>query len=414
MGAPLPSTVTPTTVSTTTASPSRWRTCALLFVLVLVCNADRQVLGLLAPLLCDTFAWDQRDYGHLVTAFTCAYACALIPVGRLVDRVGTRFALAGTMVLWACAGVVNACAGGFAAFLAGRLTLGAAEAGVFPTAVKVVTERFPARERALASGIFNSGAMIAAVAAPWVVLPATTWLGWRSLYVALAALALLWAAAWWFLPRPAATPRLAALPWRTVLRCRGTWTFVAGKLLADPVWFFLLFWLPDFLHRRHGLEPADAALPVATVYGIAAVGSIAGGWATALLAPFDGGTGRARHLVLLGCAVLALPVTTADAASSPWLAVLVVAAAAAAHAGWTANLYALAAGSVPAGAIGAVTAIGTMAGAVGAMVMAQCVGRLLHAGLGHGPIFLVAGCAYLIAWIIIILIDGWPQAGTAR
>ncbi len=405
MGAPLPHPVPTAVIATVPAPPSRWWTCALLSALVLVCNADRQVLGLLAPMLKDAFAWDDRDYGHLVTAFTCAYACALIPIGRCVDRLGARLALAGTMVLWTCAGVVNACAGGFAAFLAGRVTLGAAEAGVFPTAVKVVTERFPARERALASGIFNSGAMVAAVAAPLVVPPVAAWLGWRCLYAALVASALLWTVAWWRLPRHGAVaPPPATVPWRTVLRSRGTWAFVVGKLLSDPVWFFLLFWLPSFLHQRHGLEPADAALPVAMVYGLAAVGSIAGGWATTLLAPLGGGTVRARRLVLLACACLALPVMAADASDTLWPAVLVVAMAAAAHAGWMANLYALAAESVPAGAIGAVTAIGTMAGAVGAMLMAQSVGRWLHAGAGYGPFFLIAGGSYLAAWFFILLI----------
>ena len=303
-----------------------------------------------------------------------------------------------------------------------RFFLGLGEAGNFPAAIKTVAEWFPKKERALATGIFNSGTNIGALVTPLVVPWITFTWGWQAAFIATGALGFLWLIAWLLLYRsPEEHPALSSselryiqsdppdrsvkIPWLRLLPHRQTWAFSLGKFLTDPIWWVYLFWLPDFLHKRHGLGLKDFGLPLVIVYVMADVGSIGGGWISSSLIKRGWTINAGRKLAMLICALAVVPIVFAAQTSNVWIAVVLIGLAAAAHQGWSCNLFTTTSDMFPRDAVGSVVGIGGMAGAIGGMMIARLVGEILERTGSYVPIFIIAASAYLVALLIIHLLS---------
>jgi ACS family hexuronate transporter-like MFS transporter len=421
----------------------RWVICALLFLAATVNYIDRQVIGILKPTLQGEFAWSERDYAAIVFSFQLAYAIGLLLAGRVMDRLGTRLGFALAVVLWSVAAVGHAVAdrapglrfpavlldppsivllaGAAAGFALARFMLGLGEAGNFPASIKTVAEWFPRRERALATGIFNSGTNVGALVTPLVVPWITLRWGWQWAFVATGLTGFFWLAAWWRLYAvPEKHPRLGAeelayirsdpaepstpIPWLRLLPHRQTWAFSLGKFMTDPIWWVYLFWIPDFLKRNHGLDLAAVGPPLVTIYLVADVGSIGGGWLSSSLIKRGWPVNRARKTAMLACALCVTPILFASRTTHLWTAVGLVGLAAAAHQGWSANLFTTVSDMFPRRAVGSVTGIGGMAGAVGGMLIALVVGEILQRTGSYVPIFALAASIYLLALLVIHLL----------
>ena len=398
----------------------RWTIVALLFVATTINYVDRQVLGILAPTLQRELAWSETDYGDIVSWFSLVYAFGFLFAGRLLDRIGVKRGLSAAVIAWSIAAMAHALARTAAGFSLARALLGLGESAIFPAAIKTVAEWFPKRERALAAGLFNAGTNTGAIVAPLVVPAITIRWGWQSAFIITGALGLLWLLLWIPLYHdPALHPHVspaelqhiradgpdatsAPVSWLRLLGYRQTWAFAAGKLLADPVWWFYLYWLPKFLDAKYGVKLSALALPLIVVYLIADVGSIGGGWLSSALLARGWSLNRARKTAMLLMACLIVPTAFAPRAPNMWTAVLIVAVAAAAHQAWSANVYTLASDMFPRSAVGSVVGIGAFAGAMGGVVFQRVIGRILDAnGRDYAPIFAVCGGAYVVAWLII-------------
>jgi len=390
-------------------SSYRWTICALLFVATTINYVDRQVLGILAPTLQRELHWTEADYGDIVSWFSLAYAFGFLVAGRVIDWIGVRRGLAIAVVAWSAAAIGHAFARTAAGFSVARAMLGASESAIFPGSIKTVAEWFPQRERALATGIFNAGtntgAILTPLLVPWIALQ---W-GWQWAFVVTGALGLLWLLLWIPLYRnpPVTGPSVtdARVRWVSLFGHRQTWAFIVGKLMADPVWWFYLYWLPKFLDAKYGVKLAQVAAPIIAVYLIADVGSVGGGWLSSALIKRGWSVNRARKATMLAMALLIVPTTLASRAPSMWAAVIIVGVAAAAHQAWSANVYTLASDMFPKSAVGSVVGIGAFAGAMGGVVFQRVTGRVLQAnGSDYTPIFVVCGLAYVAAWTIIHLL----------
>ena len=391
-------------------SSYRWTICALLFVATTINYVDRQVLGILAPTLQRTLHWSESDYGDIVSWFSFAYAFGFLGAGRIIDWIGVRRGLATAVVAWSVAAIGHAFARTAAGFSLARAALGVSESAIFPGSIKAVAEWFPQRERALATGIFNAGtntgAILTPLLVPWIALK---W-GWQWAFVATGGLGIVWLLLWIPLYRETLRhdgPEVSGprVRWTNLFAHRQTWAFIVGKLMADPVWWFYLYWLPKFLDTRYGVKLGQLAAPIIVVYLIADVGSVGGGWLSSALIKRGWSVNRARKTTMLAMALLIVPTTLASRAPSMWAAVLIVAVAAAAHQAWSANVYTLASDMFPKFAVGSVVGIGAFGGAMGGVLFQRITGRVLQAnGSDYAPIFVVCGLAYVSAWLIIHLL----------
>jgi len=399
-------------------SSYRWTICALLFVATTINYVDRQVLGILAPTLQRELHWTEADYGDIVSWFSLAYAVGFLAAGRAMDWIGVRRGLATAVVAWSFAAIGHAFARTAAGFSIARAMLGVSESAIFPGSIKAIAEWFPQKERALATGIFNAGtnmgAILTPLLVPWIALK---W-GWQWAFIATGALGLLWLLLWIPLYRNPeygrdASVARATVPWVSLFGHRQTWAFIVGKLMADPVWWFYLYWLPKFLDAKYGVKLAQVAAPIIVVYLIADVGSVGGGWVSSALIKRGWSVNRARKATMLAMALLIVPTALVSRAPSMWAAVLIVGVAAAAHQAWSANVYTLASDMFPNFAVGSVVGIGSFAGAMGGVLFQRVTGRVLQAnGSDYAPIFVVCGLAYVTAWVIIHLLA--PRLTPAR
>jgi ACS family hexuronate transporter-like MFS transporter len=363
----------------------RWLICALLFAATTINYMDRQVLGLLAPLLQVQIGWNEVQYGYIGTSFLIAYALGLLIMGPLIAHALVNSALGFGIV---------------------RFALGFGESGNFPSAIKTVAEWFPRKERALATGIFNSGTNAGATIAPLVV-PWMAWrFGWRSAFLLTGIFSAIWIACWLTIYRsPKDDPKLspaelgyilsdpaepaARLAWSHLITHRQTWAFMAGKFLTDPVWWFFLFWLPKFFSSVHGVSLLGLGLPLVVIYNAATVGSVFGGWLAGRFLKAGWTVNRARKSAMLVCALCVIPVLSAVAA----------------HQGWSANLFTLASDLFPKSAVASVVGIGTFAGAIGGTLIATATGWLLQKTHSYVNIFAIAAFAYLFALLVIQLLS---------
>jgi len=400
----------------------RWRICALLFAATTLNYIDRQVLGVLAPDLTKQFGWSEIEYSGIVTAFQTAYAIGLVSAGALIDRLGTRIGYALAICVWSLAAMAHALAGSAAGFAAARFMLGLGEAGNFPAAIKTVVEWFPRRERAFATGLFNSGSNVGAIVAPLTVpIVAVTW-GWRAAFLFTGVLSAAWLVTWLVVYRPAAAhPRLSAserahitsdvsddpveptsrLPWAQLLRHRQAWAFAIAKFMTDPIWWFFLFWLPKYLNSEYGLTLTQIGPPLIAIYLMADIGSIGGGWIAGRFIKRGWSVNKARKGAMFLCALAVVPIVFASSATSVWSAVILIGLATAGHQGWSANLFTLASDLFPHRAVGSVVGLGGFAGAVGGMMISTFVGFLLEATHSYVPVFILAGSAYLVALFVV-------------
>ncbi len=416
----------------------RWTICALVFFATTINYLDRSVISLLKSELEKTFSWSESDYSNIVIAFQFSYAIGLLLAGRFIDWIGTKLGYALSLVMWSLAAIGHALVNSTFGFIIARSALGLSEAGNFPAAIKTVAEWFPKKERAFATGIFNSGAAIGAIAAPLTVPFIAKSLGWKWAFIITGAVGLIWLIVWFLTyESPSKHKKLGKaeydyihsdadeisstdnnevkikISWLKLLQFKQTWAFVFGKFLTDPVWWFYLFWLPAFLKAQYHLDGTATALPVALVYIISTFGSVFGGWLPMNFIKKGWPVYRSRKTSMLIYAACALPVVFAQYLGSinMWMAIIIIGFAAAAHQAWSANIFTTASDMFPKKAVASVTGIGGMAGALGGMLIAKLAGLMFDHFKALGKIetgyyimFIICGFAYLLAWIIMHLL----------
>ena len=417
----------------------RWTICGLIFFATTINYLDRAVISLLKSTLTKEMHWDDADYANVEIAFKLSYAIGLFLAGRVIDRLGTKKGYAWSTGLWSLSAVAHAFANSVFGFGVARAALGITEAGNFPAAIKTVAEWFPKKERALATGIFNSGTNIGAIIAPLTVPFIAIHYGWKWAFVLTGLLGFIWLYFWqrhYSLPK--VHPKLSKeefdyihsddqvaadtnneeqtstdpkYSWGKLLGYKQTWAFALGKLLTDPIWWFYLFWLPDFLESQYQIKGTAIALPVAAVYTISSIGSVWGGWLPMSLIKKDWSSFKARKTSMFIYAMLVLPILFAQYLGSinMWLAVLVIGIAAAAHQAWSANIFTTASDMFPKKAVGSVTGIGGMFGSLGGILLSLLVQKQLfvhYRSIGqietaYYIMFIVCGVAYISAWLIM-------------
>jgi ACS family hexuronate transporter-like MFS transporter len=399
----------------------RWVIVSLLFFAMVINYVDRQTIGLLKANLSHEFGWNEKHYADLVFYFQLAYALAYLAWGKIMDKIGARWGFGIAFAIWQIAHIAHAAARGFGGFVFARMGLGVGEAGGFPGGIKAVAEWFPKKERAFATGLFNAGTNIGAIVTPLVVPGIVLAFGWQMAFIVTGVAGLVWLPIWLLVyRRPREQKNLSAtelayieqdpadpvekIGWAKLLTKRETWAFALGKFLIDPIWWMFLFWLPDFLGKRYGLDLKSFGPPLIAIYLLSDVGSVAGGWMSSTLMKNGASINKARKLTMLVCALLAVPVMFAAKADSVWLAVLIIGVATAAHQGFSANLYTLPSDVFPRGAVGSVVGIGGMLGAFGGMAFSKYIGNVLEQIGTYTPIFVVAGSAYLAALLVIHLL----------
>jgi ACS family hexuronate transporter-like MFS transporter len=389
-------------------SAYRWRICALLFFATTINYVDRQVLGVLAPYLQSIIGWDEIQYGYIVTSFQAAYAIGLLVAGGVIDRLGTRIGYAISIAIWSLAAMSHALVQTVIGFAIARFALGLGEAGNFPAAIKTVAEWFPRKERALATGIFNSGSNVGAIVAPLAVPWITLRLGWHWAFLFTGFLSAAWLVAWLTIYRRGLAPiqddeaeSSSRISWAHLIAYRQTWAFLLGKFITDPVLWFMIFWLPKFLNSEYGLTLTDLGPPLVAIYVMADLGSISGGWISSAFLKRGWSANRARKSAMLICACLVVPILFAAKARNLWVAVGLIGLAAAAHQGWSVNLFTLVSDMFPRRAVGSVVGIGGFGGAVAGMLVATFTGFLLQFTGSYVPLFVMASSAYLLALLVI-------------
>ncbi|NQW76658.1 MAG: MFS transporter [Cytophagales bacterium] len=400
----------------------RWWICALLFFATTINYIDRQVFAILAPQLQTEIGWSEIEYGYIVTAFQLSYAVGLLMVGKFIDFLGTKKGFILSIIVWSLAAMAHALARTPVGFGLARLALGIGESGNFPAAIKTISEWFPRKERALATGIFNSGSNIGAIVAPLLVPIIALNFGWQAAFILTGLLGFIWLFFWLrLMSRPEENVSINAAEldlikadteenlekptsiWK-IIRTRKIWAIAIGKFMTDPIWWFFLYWLPKFLNTTYGLKLDKIGLPLIVAYLIADVGSIGGGWLSSYFLQMGWSINAARKTTLLICAIMVVPIYWASGIDDLWPAVILIGLGMAAHTGWSANMYTLATDFFPKKDMGTVVGFIGMAGAVGGMLMASATGHLLQATGSYKILFVIAASMYGIALMIIHLL----------
>ena len=418
----------------TTMTKYRWTICSLIFFATTINYLDRAVISLLKPYLAAAFHWDKvqeaANYSNIEIAFKIAYAVGMLFAGRLIDKLGTKIGYAIATGLWSIAAVLHALATGTGGFSIARVFLGVTEAGNFPAAIKATAEWFPKKERALATGIFNSGSNIGAIIAPLTVPLIAEKLGWQWAFILTGAIGFIWLILWFLyyeVPNKQKAINQAEfdyihsdkedvenhekVSWFKLLSFKQTWAFAVGKFLTDPIWWFYLFWLPDFLLKQYGLKGTAVALPTAMVYVISSIGSIGGGYIPMKLINNGWPVFKARKTSMLIYAFCVFPIIFAQLLGSMnmWYAVLVIGLAAAAHQAWSANIFTTVSDMFPKHATASVTGIGGMFGGLGGILLSLLVQKRMFVyyesinqiQTAYYIMFFICAAAYLLGWTIM-------------
>jgi ACS family hexuronate transporter-like MFS transporter len=395
----------------------RWTVCALLFFATTINYVDRQVLSMLADTLKVQIGWTPIEYSNITTAFSMAYMVGLLGAGRLLDKFGTRIGFAIAITVWSVAAMAHALATTAFTFGIARTLLGLGESANFPACIKTVAEWFPKKERAHATGIFNSGSNIGAVVAPLTVPWLATAYGWQTTFIVTGALGFVWLVAWLMLygkpqlhakvskrelaliESDPADPAGVAYPWKQLLPKRETWAFGMGKFLSDPIWWFYLFWLPMYFQETFGLKLTQLPLPMIVIYNASSVGSVGGGWLSSTLINRGWSINSARKTAMLVCALSVIPVFYVPYAnkSNMWEVIAVLSLAMAAHQGFSANLYTTTSDMFPRAAVGSVVGIGGAMGAFGIVLMQKLAGYVVQWTGSYSILFMICASAYLAA-----------------
>ena len=410
--------------------PGRWTVCAMLFVATSINYMDRQVIGILKPVLEQTTVhlqplipgWPTSEmsigitdaqFGYVIACFQAAYMFGVVFAGRMVDKLGCRRGYPLVTGLWSLAAMGHALVNSVFGFGVARFFLGVGESGNFPAAIKATAEWFPPKERSLATGIFNSGACMGAILAPAIVPWVALHFGWRAAFLTTGVFSASWIV-WWSLtyrtpaesmdwtrgkvivPPPGPQPG-----WWKLLGYRQAWAFMMGKFLTDPVWWFLLFWLPDFFSKRFNLNLSHLGLPLVIIYCVSTVGSVFGGWLPRGYERLGMDLKPARLASMLTCAVLVLPIFFVGGLTSEWVAVALLSLAAAAHQGWSANLFTTVPDMFPHKYVGTVGSFGTLAGAAGGVIFSMIAGNILQITHSFVPLFVYSASAYLLGLLML-------------
>ncbi|WP_343608933.1 MFS transporter [Chryseobacterium oranimense] len=410
----------------------RWWMLSLVFLATTINYLDRQVMGLLKPVLEKEFSWDEKDYSYIVMAFTTTYAIGYMAMGRFIDRVGTKIGYAVSLIVWSLASIGHGLVKSTIGFIIARSTLGISEAGNFPAAIKSVAEWFPKKERALATGIFNSGATVGAILAPLLVPFILGHYGWRQTFVWIGALGMVWIVLWWkFYAVPEKTKNLSKeelqyiksdqaekaeektkIPLSELLKYKVTWSFAIGKMLTDPIWYFFMFWLPAYFSDVFKMDLTKPSLPLIIIYSGTTIGSIGGGYLSSFLIKKGWAIGRARSVTMLLFALMVVPVMFSKYVDNMWMITIIIAFATAAHQGWGANLMTTVGDQLPNSYVSSVIGFGGMLGSAAGIIFPLFIGIVLdtfkkagNVNGGYNIIFFIAGISYVAAWGLISLIN---------
>lgn len=410
----------------------RWWMLSLIFLATTINYLDRQVMGLLKPVLEKEFSWDEKDYSYIVMAFTTTYAIGYMAMGRFIDRVGTKIGYAVSLIVWSLASIGHGLVKSTIGFIIARSTLGISEAGNFPAAIKSVAEWFPKKERALATGIFNSGATVGAILAPLLVPFILGHYGWRQTFVWIGALGMVWIVLWWkFYAVPEKTKNLSKeelqyiksdqaekteektkIPLSELLKYKVTWSFAIGKILTDPIWYFFMFWLPAYFSDVFKMDLTKPSLPLIVIYSGTTIGSIGGGYLSSFLIKKGWAIGRARSITMLLFALMVVPVMFSKYVDNMWMITIIIAFATAAHQGWGANLMTTVGDQLPNSYVSSVIGFGGMLGSAAGIIFPLFIGIVLdtfkkagNVNGGYNIIFFIAGISYVAAWGLISLIN---------
>ncbi|MFT4156297.1 MFS transporter [Parafilimonas sp.] len=411
----------------------RWMVCSLLFFATTINYIDRQVVGLLKPVLEKKFGWTETDYSHIVMAFTAAYAAGLLLFGRIIDKIGSKAGYTISITTWSIAAMLHAVAKSTFGFGIARGFLGIGESGNFPAAIKTVTEWFPKKERALATGFFDSGSNIGALAAPIIIPWILGTYGWQGAFLITGSLGFLWLILWRiFYEVPSKQKRLQPaelsyitsdaevteapsviknVNWIQLFKLKQTWAFITGKFFTDPIWYFFLFWLPSYFSNTFHIDLKKPSLPLILVYSGATIGAIGGGYLSSWLIKKRMPVYKARKIALLVSALAVLPIIVSRYTTNMWLVIGLIALAIAGNAAWSANIFTIVSDMLPKKAVSSVVGIGSMAGAAGGVLFPMLIGFILdfykrigNITAGYNIIFIFCGLSFLIAWLLVCTI----------
>ncbi len=399
----------------------RWTVVALIFFATTVNYIDRQVIGLLKPYIQNDLGWSEADYGYIVTSFQVAYGIGMLVCGRMLDWLGSKIGYSIAIIVWSIGAVLHAFSRTVTGFCASRAVLGLGEAGNFPAAVKVVAEWFPKRDRAFATGIFNSGTTVGAIIAPIIVTAITLQWGWRMAFIVTGLLGFVWVVIWWLMYRsPELHPKVnaeelsyihseehseekSAITWRQLFSQRQTYAILFSRFVTDWVWWFFLFWTPDFLNKTHGVDLQSTVLPLIIIYTMADIGGICGGHVSSQFIRMGRSADFARKTTILIFALLVLPLNAVPHIHSLWVVVPIIGLATSAHQAWASNIFTIVSDVYPKQVVGSMIGISSVGGAVGGALASTFVGLILQWTGSYEVIFMIASMMYLTAWLTLKL-----------
>lgn len=404
----------------------RWVIVALLFYSTTIVYFDRVILGILAPYITEEIGWSEQEYGYVVFAFQLTYAIGPLFIGYIIDRLGTRLGFSIAVAVWGIASLSHAAARSWIGFAIARLGLGIGQSANFPASIKTVAEWFPQKERAYATGVFNGGSNIGQIIAP-LLIPVILYFfaSWKYVFVVSLLLSVIWLVLWLLLFRPSGESRFVneaereyikgdtedvekvKVPWKELVKYRQTWAVALGKLFADPVWYFYLFWGAKFLNAKFGVELKGLALPLVIIYGVAWCGGMAGGAVSSTMLKKGKSPNFSRKITMLGTALLVLPVMLVPFINSLPVCVGLIALAAAAHNSWSANIFTVASDLFPKKIVGSVIGFSTTVSSVAGMITALLIGYALSESGTDGYVFpfVVAAFGYLVGLLAIHLVS---------
>ena len=421
MLSPTASTGTETAPAPKPATNYRWVIVALLFVITTINYMDRNILGVLKPTIQGDLHFSETEYGNIVFAFSMAYAAGYAGMGAFTDWVGVRIGLAVAAIVWCVASTAHGFVTSVSGFMLARIVLGLGEGGNFPTCIKTIANWFPVRDRALATGIFNSGSNIGGLLAPLIAAVVTAYWGWQVAFFVTGIAGIIWVGFWLAMYRaPDRHPKVSQselayihsdlevpakpVPWPALFTYPGTWVYIVGGVITNPVWWFYNNWVPSFLFSKFHVNLLALGLPLVVIYLMTDVGSIAGGWLSGRFIKAGFGVFTARKLALLACACCTIPVFMAPQVDQIWAAVLLIGLAMAAHQGFSANLYTLVSDTMPKNAVAGAVGIGGCVSSILGGFSAIFVGRLLDAtNNNYTLLFFIGAAAYVVSTLAVHL-----------
>ena len=393
----------------------RWIVVGLLFFATTINYIDRQVIGLLKPYIQDDLHWSETDYGYIVTAFQIAYAIGMLACGRLLDKVGSKLGYSIAIIVWSLGAVLHAAVRSVMGFGVARAVLGLGEAGNFPAAVKTIAEWFPKKDRAFATGLFNSGSTIGAIIAPIIVVGITLQWGWRWAFIITGLLGFIWVIAWWLVYKsPHENPKVNAaelayiqsdeekedeeaeqaqgnkVTWKRLFQFKQTYAIVFSRFVTDWVWWFFLFWTPDFLNKTHGVDLKATVLPLIIIYFMSSIGGIYGGAVSSRFIKAGKSIDFARKTTILIFALLVLPLNAVPYIHNIWIVVLIIGLATSTHQAWASNIFTIVSDVYPKHMVASMTGISSVGGAIGGALASSFVGFILEWTGSYATIFMIA------------------------